>query len=89
MMRLSSLPTGSLASGPISQEVSVRSIECRVASSRRLADDRVINATGLDLDLVVVAAHRLRDERKPEDATDGSQLRFAAVRTLLASRYSA
>ena len=33
MMRLSSLPTGSLASGLISHEASVRSIECMVASS--------------------------------------------------------
>ena len=46
----------------------MRSIECRVASSDDLADDRVIDAIGPDLDLAVVAAHRLRDERKPEDA---------------------
>ena len=36
MIRLSSLPTGSFASGPISHDASVRSIECSVASSDAL-----------------------------------------------------
>ena len=36
MMRLSTLPTGSWASGPINQDASVRSIECRVASTEAL-----------------------------------------------------
>ncbi|MDF2586154.1 MAG: hypothetical protein K0R33_4797 [Mycobacterium sp.] len=36
MIRLSATPTGSAASGPISQVESVRSIECSVASSDTL-----------------------------------------------------
>ena len=36
MMRLSALPTGSLASGRTSHDACVRSIECRVASSEAL-----------------------------------------------------
>ncbi len=33
-----------------------------------LADHGVVDAAGLDLDLVVAVARRLRDEREPEDA---------------------
>ena len=89
MMRLSSLPTGSSASGPISQDVSPRSIECRVASSETLPDDGVIDAVRPDLHLVVVAARACVMNGKPRMPTDGSKLRFAALRTLLARRYSA
>jgi hypothetical protein len=39
-----------------------------------LADDGVINATGLDLDLVVAVASRLRCEGKPEDAGPGVEV---------------
>ena len=82
MMRLSTLPTGSSAFAPTSQEASVRSIECRVASSDALPDHGVIYAIRPDLDLVVVAVHRLGDERKPDDADPRveGQLRVAANR---------
>ena len=56
MMRLSSLPTGSLASASISQDVSARSIECSVASRDTLPDDGVVDAIRADLDLAVMPA---------------------------------
>ena len=39
-----------------------------VASSDALADDRPVDAAGLDLDFVVTVPKRLRNEREPEDA---------------------
>ena len=81
MMRLSSLPTGQLRVGP-DQPRRVGEVD-RVHRGLQgcLADERMLDVVGLDLDLAVVLAHRLRDEREPRIATEGSQFSRAAART--------
>ena len=90
MIRLSSMPTGSSASGRISQErlrqadVVHGRLECDVAHHR------VLHTVGLDLQFVVAMTHRLRDEREnPRIATHGSNGSLAALRTWRANWYSA
>lgn len=89
MIRLSSLPTGRTAPGPISHDESMQVDAVMVRLQGHLPGDRVIDARGPDLHLFVAMVSAWVTNGKLRMLAHGSKDRSAAVRTLRASRYSA